>query len=52
MVETTSLKHDGPIAEKLDDPLFILVCDCAYFSIDKVDRYLKINTRFRDSPKK
>ena len=39
VVETTGLKHDGPIGESLEDKRFILVCDRAYFSIDKVDRY-------------
>ena len=39
VVETTGLKHDGPIGERLEDKRFILVCDRAYFSIDKVDRY-------------
>lgn len=41
VVETTGLKQDGPIGETLEDHRFILVSDCAYFSIDKVDRYLK-----------
>lgn len=40
VVETTGLKHDGPIGEGLEDPRFILVCDRAYFSIDKIDRYV------------
>ncbi|MGE7092471.1 IS4 family transposase [Lysinibacillus sp. NPDC048646] len=41
VVETTGLKHDGPIGESLEDKRFILVGDRAYFSIDKVDRYVK-----------
>ncbi|WP_020061082.1 IS4 family transposase [Bacillus sp. 123MFChir2] len=40
IVETTGLKHDGPIGVRLEDKRFILVCDRAYFSIDKVDRYV------------
>lgn len=40
VVETTGLKHDGPIGVKLEDKRFILVADRAYFSIDKVDRYV------------
>jgi len=46
VVETTGLKHDGPIGEFLEDKRFILVCDRAYFSIDKVDRYLKEHQQF------
>ncbi|GKV70422.1 transposase [Sporosarcina sp. NCCP-2716] len=41
VVETTGLKHDGPIGKELEDPRFILVGDRAYFSIDKVDDYLE-----------
>lgn len=41
VVETTGLKHDGPIGKELEDPRFILVGDRAYFSIDKVDHYLE-----------
>lgn len=41
VVETTGLKHDGPIGKELEDPRFILVGDRAYFSIDKVDEYLE-----------
>ena len=41
VVETTGLKNDGPMSIQLEDPRFILVGDRAYFSIDKVDRYLK-----------
>ena len=40
VVETTGLKHDGPIGIQLEDPRFILVGDRAYFSIEKIDRYL------------
>lgn len=40
IVETTGLKHDGPVGISLEDKRFILVCDRAYFSIDKVDRYV------------
>src|SRR5690606_1865559 len=39
IVETTGLKHDGPIGVHLEDKRFIIVADRAYFSIDKVDRY-------------
>lgn len=46
VVETTGLKHDGPIGISLEDKRFILVCDRAYFSIDKVDRYVKENQHF------
>jgi len=46
VVETTGLKHDDPIGESLEDKRFILVCDRAYFSIDKVDRYLNEHQHF------
>jgi hypothetical protein len=46
VVETTGLKHDGPIGKQLEDKRFILVCDRAYFSIDKVDRYLEEKQHF------
>ena len=46
VVETTGLKHDGPIGENLEDKRFILVCDRAYFSIDKVDRYVQEHQDF------
>lgn len=39
VVETTGLKHDGPIGKELEDKRFILVGDRAYFSIEKVDLY-------------
>lgn len=42
VVETTGLRHDGPIGKELEDERFILVGDRAYFSIEKVDLY-KIN---------
>lgn len=45
-VETTGLQHDGPIGEQWEDARFILVCDRAYFSIDKVDRYQKEHQNF------
>lgn len=41
VVETIVLKHDDSIGEFLEDKRFIPVCYRAYFSIDKVDRYLK-----------
>lgn len=41
VIETIGLKHDGPIGESLKDKRFVLVGDRAYFSIDKVDRYVK-----------
>ncbi|EIT86174.1 transposase of IS5377-like element [Fictibacillus macauensis ZFHKF-1] len=40
IIETTGLKHDGPIGKELEDTRFILVGDRAYFSIDKVNRYV------------
>ena len=40
------LKHDGPVGESLEDKRFILVCDRAYFSIEKVDRYLQEEQHF------
>ena len=46
VVETTGLKHDGPVDENLEDARFILVCDRAYFSIEKVDRYLQEKQHF------
>ncbi|MEK4698145.1 IS4 family transposase [Solibacillus sp. FSL R7-0668] len=39
IVETTGLKHDGPIGVELEDKRFIIVADRAYFSIEKADRY-------------
>ena len=41
VVETTGLKHDGSIGEQPEEKRFILVCDRAYFSINKVDCYQK-----------
>lgn len=46
VVETIGLKHDGPIGIELEDKRFILVGDRAYFSIDKVDRYLSEDQAF------
>ena len=46
VMETTGLKHDGPVGESLEDARFILVCDRAYFSIEKVDRYLQEKQHF------
>ena len=46
VVETTGLKHDGPIGESFEDKRFILVCDRAYFSINKVDRYVQEHQHF------
>ena len=46
VVETTGLKHDGPIGVELEDKGFIIVADRAYFSMDKVDRYVTTNQDF------
>ena len=46
VVETTGLKHDGPIGVELEDKRFILVADRAYFSIDKADRYVTTKQDF------
>ncbi|WP_029501253.1 IS4 family transposase, partial [Kurthia huakuii] len=46
VVETTGLKHDGPIGVSLEDKRFILVADRAYFSMDKVDRYAQTGQDF------
>ena len=46
VVETTGLKHDGPIGIKLEDKRFIIVADRAYFATDKIDRYAKTNQDF------
>jgi len=46
VVETTGLKHDGPIGVELEDKRFIIVADRAYFSMDKVDRYVTTNQDF------
>ncbi len=46
IVETTGLKHDGPIGVELEDKHFILVADRAYFSIEKADRYADTNQDF------
>lgn len=40
VIETTGLKHDGPVGQLLADPRFVLVEDRAYFSIKQVDQYL------------
>jgi len=46
IVETTGLKHDGPIGKQLEDKRFILVGDRAYFSIEKVDQYVSDHQAF------
>ena len=46
VIETTGLKNDGPIGVQLEDTRFILVGDRAYFSIDKVDRYVRTKQDF------
>lgn len=46
IVETTGLKHDGPIGKQLEDKRFILVGDRAYFSIEKVDDYVRDDQNF------
>jgi len=46
IIETTGLKHDGPIGVELEDKRFILVADRSYFSIDKVDRYVTTKQDF------
>ncbi|KOY81440.1 IS4 family transposase [Lysinibacillus macroides] len=46
IVETTGLKHDGPVGVELENKRFILVADRAYFSVDKVDRYVKTKQGF------
>lgn len=46
VVETTGLKHDGPIGVDLEDKRFILVADRACFSIEKVDRYAQTGQDF------
>jgi len=46
VVETTGLKHDGPIGVELEDKRFIIVADRTYFSMDKVDRYVTTNQDF------
>ncbi|MED4292705.1 IS4 family transposase [Priestia megaterium] len=40
VVETTGLKNDGPVGASLEDKRFIFIGDRAYFSIEKVDRYV------------
>lgn len=40
VVETTGLKHDGPVGKQLSDRRFVLVEDRAYFSIKQIDNYL------------
>ncbi|OCS87050.1 IS4 family transposase [Caryophanon latum] len=46
VVETTGLRHDGPIGEQLEDKRFILVADRAYFALDKVDCYAQTGQDF------
>jgi hypothetical protein len=46
VIETMGLNHDGPIGKQLEDKRFILVGDRAYFSIEKVDEYVKNNQDF------
>lgn len=46
IVETTGLKHDGPIGVELEGKQFILVSDGAYLSIEKPDRYANTKQYF------
>jgi transposase len=46
VIETTGLNHDGPIGKQLEGKRFILVGDRAYFSIQKVDEYVRNNQDF------
>lgn len=41
VIESTGLEHDSPYGKLLEDKRFILVCDRAYFSIEKVERHRK-----------
>ncbi|OXS64674.1 IS4 family transposase [Priestia filamentosa] len=45
VVETTGLKNDGPVGASLEDKRFIFIGDRAYFSIEKVDRYVTENEK-------
>lgn len=40
VVETTGLKHDGPIGEQLTDKRFVLVNDRAYCKISRIDQFV------------
>lgn len=40
VIETTGLKHDGPVGEKLVDSRFVLVEDRAYFKIKRIDQFV------------
>ena len=46
VVETTGLKHDGPLMSEFVNPQFILVADRAYFKIERVDDYVKTEHPF------
>lgn len=40
VIETTGLKHDGPVGKLLADKRFVHVEDRAYFSIKQLDQYV------------
>jgi len=40
VVESTGLRHDGPMGEKLVDLRFVLVEDRAYFKIKRIDQFV------------
>lgn len=40
VIESTGLKHDGPIGEQLVDSRFVLVEDRAYFTIKRIDQFI------------
>jgi len=46
VLETTGLKHDSPILDKLTDPACIIVASRAYFQINRSDRFFEENQHF------
>ncbi|WP_233434119.1 transposase, partial [Geobacillus stearothermophilus] len=40
-VETTGLRHDGPVGEQLTNAPQVLVEDLAYFKIERLDRFVE-----------
>jgi hypothetical protein len=45
-VETTGLKHDGPMMHKFLNPKFILVADRADFKVERADEFLESKQPF------
>ncbi|KMY57632.1 transposase [Geobacillus stearothermophilus] len=46
VVETTGLRHDGPVGEQLTNAQQVLVEDRAYFKIERLDRFVEQHQLF------